>query len=532
MSDIFINQAGYRPESIKKAVIPFPAETFEIVGINGSVCAAGSTVYSGNDVNSGDVLYTADFSDFSEKGLFRISAGNKTSELFEIGESVYDKALDCTSKAFYYLRCGCGLLEKYAGEFRHGVCHKSRAVLWENKDFSMEISGGWHDAGDYGRYVTAGACALAHLLYGYILFPAAFNRQKLNIPESGGVLPDILAECRYELDWLLKMQREDGAVYHKATTAHHAPFIMPEEDRAQMFVFPISSVATADFAAVCALGSRIYRQFDGDYSARLLEAAERAFKWLEENPEFLEFNNPPGCATGVYGESCDDDNRFWAAAELFAVSGDCRYKNAVREALKKEFPLTEFGCYSVGGLGALAYVLSAGGDNDLIMRFENSFINEANRLKELADSCGYGAAMSTNDYGWGSNMNLMKHGMIFAIADRCFGKREFRKYAQAQADVLFGVNALGISYVTGIGGHSCKYPHLRPAYADGVEECIPGMVSGGPNRYPADPEAKHIIKRDTPPMKCFADNVGCYSLNEITIYWNSPAVFLLAYLSL
>lgn len=140
--------------------------------------------------------------------------------------------------------------------------------------------------------------------------------------------------------------------------------------------------------------------------------------------------------------------------------------------------------------------------------------------------------MGEFDYGWGSNMNLLKHGMIFAVADRCFGKREFRKYAQAQADVLFGVNTLGISYVTGIGDYCCKFPHLRPAYADGVEECIPGMVCGGPNRYLDDHEAKKIIKPGTPPMKCFADNVGCYSLNEIAIYWNSPAVFLLAYLSL
>jgi len=31
-------------------------------------------------------------------------------------------------------------------------------------------------------------------------------------------------------------------------------------------------------------------------------------------------------------------------------------------------------------------------------------------------------------------------------------------------------------------------------------------------------------------MKCFADHDGCYSLNEITIYWNSPTVFALAYM--
>ena len=94
---------------------------------------------------------------------------------------------------------------------------------------------------------------------------------------------------------------------------------------------------------------------------------------------------------------------------------------------------------------------------------------------------------------------------------------------------LLGANALGISYVTGVGEFRCNYPHLRPAFADRIEECIPGMVAGGPNRHLSDPFAKQIIPEGTAPMKCYADDTASYSLNEITIYWNSPAVFVLAY---
>ena len=75
-----------------------------------------------------------------------------------------------------------------------------------------------------------------------------------------------------------------------------------------------------------------------------------------------------------------------------------------------------------------------------------------------------------------------------------------------------------------------KNPHMRPTAADSIDECIPGLVSGGPNRYPSDEAARKLIKKDTPPMKCYADDVGAYSLNEITIYWNSPAVFTAAYI--
>ena len=43
-------------------------------------------------------------------------------------------------------------------------------------------------------------------------------------------------------------------------------------------------------------------------------------------------------------------------------------------------------------------------------------------------------------------------------------------------------------------------------------------------------KAEWLITPDTPPMKCFLDVWECYSLNEITIYWNSPAIFVAAFL--
>ena len=120
--------------------------------------------------------------------------------------------------------------------------------------------------------------------------------------------------------------------------------------------------------------------------------------------------------------------------------------------------------------------------------------------------------------------------MIFAINDVISEDRSYRGYAVRHLNYLLGANALGISYVTGVGEFRCNYPHLRPAFADRIEECIPGMVAGGPNRFLSDPFARQVIPEGTPPMKCYADDTASYSLNEITIYWNSPAVFVLAYM--
>ena len=117
------------------------------------------------------------------------------------------------------------------------------------------------------------------------------------------------------------------------------------------------------------------------------------------------------------------------------------------------------------------------------------------------------------------------------IADRLTGERRFLPYAVRQADLLLGTNPFGISYITGIGENCCKDPHYRPSVADGIEESVPGLVSGGPNSALNDWFAKESIPEGTPPMKCYKDDKMCYSLNEITIYWNSPAVFTFAFFS-
>ena len=528
---IFVNQAGYCPNSKKRAVIPFECDSFEVTDADGNVRFSGKTVFTGHDEASGDDVRIADFSEFTETGRFVVRAGGKTSATFGIEENIYEEVFDKTAKAFYFLRCGCGLDEKYAGVWHHGKCHTALARLWDDREVMMDVTGGWHDAGDYGRYVTAGACAVAHLLYAYKMFPNVFEKQNLNIPESEDKCPDILAEVRCELEWLLKMQDAEGGAYHKATTAQHAPFVMPEDDNAEMFVLPVSSMATADLSAVCALASGIYKDYDQAFSEKLLGAAVKAADWLDKHAEFIGFVNPEGCNTGGYYERDDLSNRFWAYAELYALTGDTKFHDRMIEAMNKEFPLTALGYAEVGGFGSLAYIL-CGRSKDVRLenKLKNLFRERGDALKDTADKCGYGVAMEGREYGWGSNMGLMTKGMTFAICDVLLGDSSSRDYAARHVDYLLGTNALGISYVSGVGEFRCNYPHLRPAFADGIEECIPGMVAGGPNGYRSDRFAQKVIPEGTAPMKCYADITESYSLNEITIYWNSPAVFVLAYL--
>ena len=532
---IFVDQVGYLPDSRKIAVLPFPAELFAIIDENGDKLYEGEVRSFGHDECSGDDVYLADFSDFRRNGTYRVSVGGKTSTRFRIGESVYRKLFCDVSKAYYYTRCGHGLDERFAGKFAHKRCHTELAESLEDGTM-LDIKGGWHDAGDYGRYVTAGCCACAQLLYAYKFFPEVFAKLNVNIPESGSGIPDILSECRWELEWLLKMQRADGAAYHKATTMRHAPFIMPEADKSKMYVFTVSSSATADLCAVCALASGIFRDFDQTFSNRLRKAAERGYHWLEEHPEFVGFFNPAGCDTGLYAEEGDIDNRYWAAAEMFALTGDAKYNNHFNALFSspyfdgRSYIKTSLGHNMIGGLGSLAYVLCdrPGKSKEVVSFLNELFTGEAYWLRDKAKKCGYASTLEDWEYYWGSNMSLLHSGMKFILANLMTGREEFYEYALEQLHVLLGKNTLGMCYVTGTGEYSPVRPHYRPSAADKIDEPVPGFVIGGPNRELSDPFAKDIIPVGTPPMKCYIDDERCYSLNEITIYWNSPAIFLLA----
>ena len=216
-------------------------------------------------------------------------------------------------------------------------------------------------------------------------------------------LPDILAEVKVELDFLKKMQRENGSVWHKVTTFCHAPFVMPEEDKEELFLFPVSSLATADIAAVFALAYSIYKDYDKAYADSLLEVSKKAYKWLKENPDELLFFNAEGSNTGQYDEAEDISNRFWAAASLYEVTKDKSYYEdtlAQKERLvafdlhakKKGYQGDVFTCLGwaeVAGLGSLSILLKDA-DDELTKDIRKRFEGEADRLVSNAGKNGFG----------------------------------------------------------------------------------------------------------------------------------------------
>ncbi len=528
---ITVDQIGYSTYGKKIALLTGTEHSFRVVNSEtGAVVFKGESAAAADDKASGARVHAADFSAVTAAGRYFLEAGDgAVSAPFVIADKPYQELQRGLLKAFYYYRCGAELSGDYAGPWGHAACHLAEGTVIGQPELKLDSSGGWHDAGDYGKYSGPGAKAVADLLLAYELYPAAFAGD-FALPESDGMMPDVLLECKVELDFLFKMQEAgSGGVYHKLTTLNFPGLdVMPEDDTSELFFSPVSAAATGDFAGVMAMAARIYKPFDESYADRCLEAASAAWQWLEQHPEEPGFKNPTQITTGEYGDAEDHDERFWAAAELYRTTGEEVYHKTVQELSRLPFPKFSLGWADMGGYGTLAYLLNVESQGDALYAFlKEGLLAEAEQLVQVSQSDGYLISLREEDYIWGSNMLVMNNAMLLLAAERFSGDVRYANCALDHLHYLLGRNVLDISYVTGFGDRPVLHPHHRPSVGDHVEEPVPGLVSGGPDRGLHD---EYVLQhlQGKPAAQCFADHELSYSTNEVTIYWNSPAVLVAA----
>ena len=152
--DIAVNQIGYLPKAYKSATIKGSGlnQTAKLINEkNGKVVLKAEIGGGELDKDSKDMEAVFDFTKVKKAGTYHIEAGDAVSPSFRIGKDVYDDAMKAAIKMLYYQRCGMELTEEYAGDFAHPDCHHTEAVLYEDTSKKLDVSGGWHDAGDYGR---------------------------------------------------------------------------------------------------------------------------------------------------------------------------------------------------------------------------------------------------------------------------------------------------------------------------------------------------------------------------------------------
>lgn len=527
MQKILLNQIGFLPEMQKSALFRGvdTGSEFQIVDLQNEKSVYTGTVGAKTyDHNAGETVCCGDFTELTAEGSYYITVMGERSHNFTISDTVYNDFITDAVRMMYMQRCGTELDQKYAGIFAHNLCHTDKAFLY-GADTCVDVSGGWHDAGDYGRYTVAAALTAAEMMLAYEACPQLFL-DDTSIPESGNGIPDILDEVEYGLDWLFKMQDSSGGVYHKVTSAGFPGYVMPEEEREKLILCPLSKTATGSFAAVMAMAYECYRNIDEEYASRCLFSAEKAWDFLISGNGELITGNPDGIITGAYENNSCINETYWAAAQLYKATENKKYRE-VFEKIAAENVLFGFGWENVGSFGNLAYLSIDETLVDPVIRekVQNEIIGHAEWCISVADSGGY--AVATENYCWGSNSQILGCGMKLMMAYELTSDRKYYDYASEQLAYLLGKNPMDICYVTGYGANFPSDPHHRPSIAK--ETAVRGMVVGGPNKNMQDELTRQLF-RNAYPALCYIDDHESYSTNEVDTYWNTLAVLLSAFI--
>jgi len=561
-----VNQLGYFVAAQKIAIVVTTATSAQPWKLerNGQVVASGQTAPFGLDPDSGDNVQLVDFTATKTAGTgYTLTVGDAQSAPFQIGDSLYATLKYDALRYFYHNRSGTPIAMPFAGQEKwarpagHATSDKKVPCgKGANCNYTLDVSGGWYDAGDHGKYVVNGGIALWTLFNQYERFKAfgdvsAFGDRKLNIPESGNGVPDLLDEARWEMEFLLKMQVPEGKpgagmVHHKIhDETWTALGLRPDEAEQKMArqLRPVSTAATLNVAATAAQAARIFATIDPAFSQKCLLAAERAWLAAKKNPGVLALPSDAN-GGGPYDDSQLSDDFFWAASELWITTKKATYKSEI-SASPWLTTITE----SVDGvpssmnwavtdaLGSISLATVPGAlppTEQAVQR--KKLIAVADKYLGLIDKQGYRVpfgAGANGKYPWGSNSFLLNNMMVLALAYDFTKQDKYLEGVVLGMDYLLGRNALSQSYVTGYGSLPLENPHHRfwSKQADSrFPEAPPGAVSGGPNSSLQDPYVKAAGLAGCHPQKCFVDNIEAWSVNEITVNWNAPLAWVAGFL--
>jgi endoglucanase len=553
-SPVRVNQHAYPTSGAKRASIVDSSTTplpWQLRDAAGSVVASGNTQVKGDDAMTRDHVHIADFTAYRKAGSgYTLAVGDQVSYPFDIAAKPYDGLRRDALAYFYHNRSGIPIEAKYVGDaYARPAGHVGVApnkgdtavpCLPGECDYTLDVSGGWYDAGDHGKYVVNGALAAWQLmdLYERSLYRLDIEGLRdglLAIPEQDNRVPDVLDEARWEVEFLLKMQVPAdkplaGMAHHKIHDLAWTPHpTIPHNDAQPRYLHAPSTAATLNLAAAGAQCARIWKLWDPAFAQRCLTAAETAWQAALANPARFA-PREDGVGGGPNYDTDVTDEFSWAGAELYATTGKREYLGKVTTKLTP----AGFSWKDTGALADLTIVR-------LPFRFPIDRVLAArSRVLQVADghvrdlkSQGYPNPSKPSDglYAWGSTSSTTNAAMIMATAYDLSLKREYSDAVLESMDYLLGRNGLNQSFISGYGERASKNQHHRH-WAHEVDPKLPnpppGALAGGPNSGLQDPVAQQNLP-GCAPAKCYIDELGSWSTNEVAINWNSSLAWIAAF---
>ena len=412
---------------------------------------------------------------------------------------------------------------------------KYKSVLDPDGDGCVDVSGGFHDAGDHVEFGMPEAYAGSTLGWGYYEFRDAY--------EKTGQNTHIETILRYFNDYFMKTTFRDSsgeviAFCYQVGEGEidHAYWNAPENDSMKRKGFFLTAEKpqtdyVAATAASLAAGYLNFKDTDKEYADKCLDYAEALYKFAMTNTKELS-DNEDG-PREFYRSSKWEDDYCWAGMWLYKATKNKTYLDEALGVLGNDYyaPPTYVHCWNDVWTGAICLIAECNDeDNYVINRYmelsgKNSYeiTDFWSQIEKQTKNCMSGGlgTLSPEKYFFLSKWGSARYNTAAQLAALVYDKynnngkpSEYSEWAKSQMEYLLGKNTANKAYVVGYNENAVKYPHHRAS--SGLSKCedtseqkhvLYGALVGGP-----DESDKHV------------DVTADYIYNEVTIDYNAAFV--------
>ena len=561
------NLVGYRLNDYKKA-IAFADQNlsgeFKVVDVSGKLAFSGPiTVTKAQGFAPFKNYYELDFSKLSATGTYRLEVSGQTASIstFQIGTNLYQALPDVLLQFMRQQRCGYN-------PFFDQVCHQKdgRVMGGPMPDSTyIDVSGGWHDAGDQLKYLITGSNATARMLMAYQLYPSPFEDKFNALGQSGSnKIPDVLDEAKWGLDWILKLHpAPDQLIHQVADDRDHRGWKFPFKDPSDygwgadsyrvayyatgkpqgLNKYKSEATGIANLAgrsaAALALGYQVWKfnQFDDAFATKCLVAAEELYRMAKLQPGYQQGNSYG--APYRYNEDTWTDDMEWAAAELYRATkkshyladaksyaiqtGELSWIQTDTSAHYQFYPFLNIAHYSLYGLVDPAFKTRLAG-------------YYRNGIKKTLNRAGNNAFQHGVPFIWCSNNLLVDLIIQVQLYEKMTGDRQFHPYMLAMRDWLFGRNPWGTSMFMNIPSTGPYPKDVHTSTWAMTKKEVPGGLVDGPLYYSTYQKQLGLTLTHPDPYAPFQNNyvvyhddIGDYATNEPTMDGTACAIMMMAY---
>lgn len=452
--------------------------------------------------DSGTAVCKMDFGDFKTPGRYRIHVdGIGCSYPFEIGQSVWEKALTTQMKGLYNQRSGVELGPPYS-EFKkprdfhpadgavitRSACDLSMAKT-EHEGYALLAKGdtgeplpnawgGYHDAGDWNpRRVSHMGTTMAQLEL-FELFPGYCKALALSIPHEPGI-PDILTEALFELDCFLRLQLPNGAIPSEIETdGDPSAGEISWLSTMRCYVSAPTNGDSWQYAAVAARASRLLSAIKPDLASIYLESAEKAFAWAESDYARRK--------AGAYKWASEcwraTDFRNFSALILYDVTGKRKYHDIFLESTCLKLPGQEVFNWGKWIQCDAAFYYArlddAKADPEIKRNAIAAIMRQADRSLEYQAGNPFGIAQEDKARPRVCGFYSTSGGYELARAHFLSGKPEYLTGLVRSCQFQSGCNPNNIVYTSGLGANPVKHPLHLDSRSTGQEAPV-GLTTMG-----------------------------------------------------